>query len=82
MAFLEFTSFNSCGLWAFRDAYLLDTDSRTWSEPLAMIGEHAAALCGVVNGSDTLGTKSDKTNDEVRELKRPSHVFTTQVPWL
>ena len=47
--------------FAFSDAYLLDTDTRTWSEPLAMLGDHAAAACGVVNVSDTGGKKLYKT---------------------
>ena len=59
MAFSEFTNLHHTidVHFAFSDAYLLDTDTRTWSEPLAMLGEHAAAACGVVNVSDTGGKK-------------------------
>ena len=59
MAFLEFMNLHHTidVHFAFSEAYLLDTDTRTWSEALAMLGEHAAAACGVVNVSESGGTK-------------------------
>ena len=39
------------------DAYLLDMESETWSEPMTMLGQHAATACGVVNVLEDGGTK-------------------------
>ena len=51
------------------EAYLLDTESRTWSEPMTMLGQHAAAACGVVYTSEGGGGGTEQNTTCLHTIK-------------